>query len=1262
MAAPVTAATASPSTTGGQMLCTGADAVRRAEEQLCGAGVVDSIARAQGAAAAGGRAAVLEEDEHAATSPGQGAWVVHRRRRAGSQAAGGYAFTLLAGDPQQAADHCLVAHHLATRIGMPGACDLDPEAADAFAAVDLPPAGVDLPDVALDRPATEILAAADEAFAAAARLTGRAAAAVERHGADDTPHVVVAAGSAVARAREAADLLAADGVDCAVVALALLHPLPADALQRAIGAASVVAVLDPHGRVAGQADLAALVRSALWDGSDGVSVQALVQLPRSAKDLADTLRHSFGVDGSTPAAPTSDAASRRLRVLPAGSWADDAVLTALAPVVSAGTSLRRPADGEWLLGTSSDDSQEADLLLAAHASLVDTDAIEGLRHGGVLFVPGETPPALTGAVQQAATRRGLRLLWQPPADEAPGDEALRTTWLAGGLAASLGVLDAGPPTVDKATWERGGAAVTDSFAPPVMTPGPRRAADELGEPHRAWQEALRHFHVTGEGALSSADAVPGLPLRPWAMPDMTASGWPLVVADEGPQPFGEMAADLASGSDLLRAHLRRLVEAVRLAAGSGAPRPLAEVVAAAREGFVARLDLSPAAARTMEADYDAFVQALPAEQAVGFGPRSLLHLLALAAERAGRSRGQAFRRELDGLIRRLEERLAVDSGQGEAQDEHLAAAFGGALQLDVTRLAPKLATRRGSVPLGEERRQRMMATLQRLRRFRDEASRLPDVVLLHAPGVEVTDLPDGVTAVEHDNGMEAATGTFEASAQHMVDLFRAVRAARLDVEDAYRDEHGAALERLDWQGLQASELALVPPVFVVETARRVLGTSLSSLSTLLRCGRPLHLIILDASPTFPQASARDGLAAAHADVGHLAMAHRDALVLQTTLAEPAPLFHGLGQVAGSLRPSVAVVAVPDWRSPTSPLVQLAAGRDGRATPCFIYDPDGGGSWADRFELTSNPEPDRAWPRRPVRVVEANGETLEQEELFTFAHAAALAPVCRREFRVIPAAAHTDEQLPITDYLALSPAERMQRIPYIEVVRNDGCLARAVMTRAMARACADSLQEWRSLQELGGRRNEYARRAAAAERERAEQESQTLQDEQQRDHDEERVALRREATQQALERLARALLSVDGEGVPAVLSGIAAPAPTAAGQASAAGAAPQTAEGAAGEAPVEKTTVEETGESDFVEEGYIDSPLCTSCHDCINMNPRMFQYDANKQATLADPSAGTYAELVKAAEACPARCIHPGLPQPGDSTATAQLVERARRIG
>lgn len=44
--------------------------------------------------------------------------------------------------------------------------------------------------------------------------------------------------------------------------------------------------------------------------------------------------------------------------------------------------------------------------------------------------------------------------------------------------------------------------------------------------------------------------------------------------------------------------------------------------------------------------------------------------------------------------------------------------------------------------------------------------------------------------------------------------------------------------------------------------------------------------------------------------------------------------------------------------------------------------------------------------------------------------------------------------------------------------------------------------------------------------------------------------------------------------------------------------------------------------------------------------------------IGDRSAGTYAELVQAAEKCPARCIHPGQPIDPDEPGLEALLARA----
>ena len=61
------------------------------------------------------------------------------------------------------------------------------------------------------------------------------------------------------------------------------------------------------------------------------------------------------------------------------------------------------------------------------------------------------------------------------------------------------------------------------------------------------------------------------------------------------------------------------------------------------------------------------------------------------------------------------------------------------------------------------------------------------------------------------------------------------------------------------------------------------------------------------------------------------------------------------------------------------------------------------------------------------------------------------------------------------------------------------------------------------------------------------------------------------------------------------------------------------------------------------EPYIDTARCTTCNECTNLNGKMFAYNDEKQAYIKDPKAGTFAQLVQAAERCPAALIHPGTP-------------------
>ena len=108
----------------------------------------------------------------------------------------------------------------------------------------------------------------------------------------------------------------------------------------------------------------------------------------------------------------------------------------------------------------------------------------------------------------------------------------------------------------------------------------------------------------------------------------------------------------------------------------------------------------------------------------------------------------------------------------------------------------------------------------------------------------------------------------------------------------------------------------------------------------------------------------------------------------------------------------------------------------------------------------------------------------------------------------------------------------------------------------------------------------------------------------------------------------------GVATPAAASISAVPAPALVAVAAPASATP------VATAPV--TTVADDDDA-MVIEAWIDSARCTSCDECTNINKKMFAYNADKQAFIKDAIAGTFQQLVTAAERCPVSIIHPGTP-------------------
>jgi pyruvate-ferredoxin/flavodoxin oxidoreductase len=76
--------------------------------------------------------------------------------------------------------------------------------------------------------------------------------------------------------------------------------------------------------------------------------------------------------------------------------------------------------------------------------------------------------------------------------------------------------------------------------------------------------------------------------------------------------------------------------------------------------------------------------------------------------------------------------------------------------------------------------------------------------------------------------------------------------------------------------------------------------------------------------------------------------------------------------------------------------------------------------------------------------------------------------------------------------------------------------------------------------------------------------------------------------------------------------------------------------------------------------WLETEECTSCDECTKLNPKIFAYNNDKKAYIANPDAGPYEDLVKAAEKCTARVIHPGLPADRSAKDIEKWIKRAEK--
>ncbi|HEX8904686.1 MAG TPA: thiamine pyrophosphate-dependent enzyme, partial [Longimicrobiaceae bacterium] len=551
-----------------------------------------------------------------------------------------------------------------------------------------------------------------------------------------------------------------------------------------------------------------------------------------------------------------------------------------------------------------------------------------------------------------------------------------------------------------------------------------------------------------------------------------------------------------------------------------------------------------------------------------------------------------------------------------------------------------------------------------------------------------------------------AIGIFEGHMRKMGDAFVAVRRAGRVLDGSYdpaKDEAG--WQAFDWKQFTAEEFDLCPPLLVIGGDGAMLDIGFQNLSRLMASGKPIRVMVLDTqvySNTGGQAStgtytgqsadmspygkAQHGKEEVRKELALIAIAHRGTYVLQSSQAAASHLMAGVLKGLHARRPALFNIyapcpvehGLPDEWAPHAAKLAL----ESRAFPLLVYDPDAGETIADCLTLDGNPALDARWPTYELEYVDEDGETKRMELPVTTADWAATEVRFKKHFKAIGNDAADDDLVRFDELVALPPEEREGKRAFIWALGDDRRLTRLLVSQEMVQLADDRLRYWSQLRELAGLEVPGSVRdsVSAALEEEFDARLETLRAEYEGKMAELKASYPAIVARKLAEGLIRSgtagrtvadvLRDAAAEPVPdsvridtstlAAVLPAAPPVPASTPPVAPPAAAPAAPVSMQAE-PADAAVAVAEEDDGLAMEPYIESDRCTTCNECTNLNGRMFAYNADKQAYVKDPRAGTFAQLVQAAERCPAGIIHPGTPLNPKEKDLVKWVKRAEKF-
>jgi len=506
-----------------------------------------------------------------------------------------------------------------------------------------------------------------------------------------------------------------------------------------------------------------------------------------------------------------------------------------------------------------------------------------------------------------------------------------------------------------------------------------------------------------------------------------------------------------------------------------------------------------------------------------------------------------------------------------------------------------------------------------------------------------------IESYKKGKGCDAVSAEFKQSIAKWTKLFVAKRIAELEIDHNFQaDIHHDYFEHFNWENFSADELKSCPHFILIADDVQLFANEFSKLTSLLSNNIPVKIVAVSQD----HYSGGEDTVGLHTqtELGALMLSHKNIFVFQATSITPVGLFNNFKDGLTAFAPTFCNILNVDENTSKNPYLWTSTTVESRDFPGFTFNGILGTPWGSRFDIQNNPQPEKPWSIHKLTVVNTEGEKVTMEFPFTFADQAVLNPGYHIHFKPVDSSYWNDNLIPLTDYVDNSAEDNIGNVPFIWMIDSKYKLHKVAVSWYVVLATHERLDFWRFLQENSGINNYHVTKAVedakSASQEQYNREIEELKEE----HKAEIQKIREEEAGKVMENLTSVLLNSDTIDLDSGSFTSASSTPV-----------PDTSPESKEQVPEEAPAEDQEEESILSTEPYIDTVMCTSCNECTELNGQMFKYNGDKMAYISDAKAGTFNDLVEAAELCPVKIIHPGSPINPDEADLDSLVERAAKF-